>query len=319
MEPKKISDNQWMQVLNELKGLIENNAFLEEKEFQNFENNCDFIMRNVPQFKRLPVKDYYYSLELLTDYRKVTANQSRYKEALKIADFLQEIADEIRGKRKSKEDIQKEKEKIFENELQMLNHKYFDLMAQFDNLRNIDANADKLKIAEYKKKAQKDQKIIEDMVGTVADNANAGRYIKYANYAKYTANGLFLISITIMIGVAMIALWPLLEGYHIDWIDLLPRVPVFFVVLLPSFFMMREAKKQRDKEFQFKDMECRILTSGQFIDSLELKKSEKDALKAQLVKDLFGKPMEYHSDGGLPPIDNICEIVKTCLESCKKN
>lgn len=319
MKAKKISDDQWMQVFNALKEVIENNAFLEEKEFQNFENNCDFIMGNVPQFKRLPVKDYYYSLELLTAYRKVVTNQSRYKEALKIADFLQEIADEIKGKRKSKEDIQVEQEKLFNEQFHMLNVQYHDLISKFEQLRNTDANVDKLKIAEYKKKAQKDQKIIEDMVGAVAENANAGRYIKYANRAKYTANGLFLVAIAIMLGIAMIALWPICDGYHIDWIDLLPRVPVFFVVLLPSFFMMREAKKQRDKEFQFKDMECRILTSSQFIDSLELKKSEKDALKAQLVKDLFGKPMEYHPDGGLPPIDNICEIIKTCLESCKKD
>lgn len=314
MDPLKISDQQWMESLNRLKKVIESNAFLDEEEFRIFENNCDFILSNVAQFKRLPIKDYYHSLEILTAFESVHTAQSYYKEALKIADFMQEIADEISGKRKSKENIQKEQEKQLDERFEILTSKYNDLITKFDSFTKIDANSDKLKIAEYKKKAQKDQKIIEDMVGAVAENANAGRYIKYANRAKYAANGLFLTSIAIMVGIAIIALWPLWEGYHIDWIDLLPRVPVFFVVLLPSFFMMREAKKQRDKEFQFKDMECRILTSSQFIDSLELKKSEKDALKAQLVKDLFGKPMEYYPDGGLPPIDNICEVIKTCLD-----
>ena len=82
--------------------------------------------------------------------------------------------------------------------------------------------------------------------------------------------------------------------------------------------MMREAKKLKDKEFQYTDMAYRIVTSEPYIDGLNLSPEEKAKLKAALVKDFFARPIECRDDGGLPPIDNICEIIKTCLESCKK-
>lgn len=314
IEQKNIQQNQWEELLKYLGNCIFDNAFLTKDEFQTFKNNFNFIAGNISQYDRFPISDYYKALELKHHLANLNSLQSKYKESPKIVQLFQDLSDEIKGERKSNENIQQEKEKLFKEDIKVLNSKYDDVISKLDNFQKINVNQEVSKVIELRKIAEKQQKAIEDMVGTVADNANAGRYIKYANTAKYTANGLFLISISIMLGIAMIALWPLWYGYHIDWNDLLPRVPVFFVVLLPAFFMMREAKKQRDKEFQFKDMECRILTSGQFIDSLELKKSEKDALKAQLVKDLFGKPMEYCPDGGLPPIEQICEIIKACMD-----
>lgn len=314
MERKEVSDEQWKETFNKLKDLIIGHPYLEEKEFNIFENNYNFIMGNISQFRRLPVKDYYHSLELYTNYGNVHTAQSHYKEALKIADFFQDIADEIKGERKTKEKIKEENERLFQEEFQTLNSKYDDLVTKFDALKKIDSNIDRLEISEYKKKAQKDQRIIETIVGTVADNANAGRYIRYANNAKRWAIVWFLFGLSLMIYISGTVFASFVANISFnDWGGVLPRVLTLFVVLLPALFMMREAKKQRDKSFQFKDMECRILTSGQFIDSLNLDKKEKDRLKAQLVKDLFGKPMEYCSDGGLPPIEQICEVIKTCL------
>ena len=83
--------------------------------------------------------------------------------------------------------------------------------------------------------------------------------------------------------------------------------------------MMREAKKLKDKEFQYTDMAYRIVTSAPYIDGLNLATAEKEKLKARLAEDFFGRPIECRDDGGLPPIENICEIIKTCLNSCRRD
>lgn len=158
----------------------------------------------------------------------------------------------------------------------------------------------------------------QEMLGDIAENSNAYRYIKYAKENKIAARWLFWFSVAIMGSLAIFSAFAL---YFTDITskDLFVRISLFFAILLPAFFMMREAKKLKDKEFQYTDMAYRIVTSEPYIDGLNLSPEEKAKLKAALVKDFFGRSIECRDDGGLPPIDNICEIIKTCLESCKKD
>lgn len=157
------------------------------------------------------------------------------------------------------------------------------------------------------------------LTGIQAGDENAKKYLDYAEKNRKSARWLFWISIVIMIGVAGIATSLLWNIENIDTTKLWLRIPLGFLLLLPAFFMMREAKKLKDKEFQYTDMAYRIITSAPYIEGLRISEEEKDKLKATLVKDFFARPIECRDDGGLPPIDNICEIIKTCLDSCRKD
>lgn len=158
----------------------------------------------------------------------------------------------------------------------------------------------------------------EEMLGDIAENSNAYKYIKYAKENKIAARWLFWFSVSIMGSLGIFSAFSL---YFTDITskDLFVRISLFFAILLPAFFMMREAKKLKDKEFQYTDIAYRMVTSEPYIDGLNLLPAEKAKLKAALVKDFFARPIECRDDGGLPPVDNICEIIKTCLESCKKD
>lgn len=173
------------------------------------------------------------------------------------------------------------------------------------------------KIKELDKDIELNLNKSKEMLGEQAGNSNAQKYFEYAEKNRKSAQWLFWSSVSIMGSLAIFSFFAL---YFADIIakDLFVRISLFFAILLPAFFMMREAKKLKDKEFQYTDMAYRIVTSEPYIDGLNLPPEEKAKLKAALVNDFFGRPIECRDDGGLPPIDNICEIIKTCIENCKR-
>ncbi len=183
-----------------------------------------------------------------------------------------------------------------------------DIKKERKALRRIIGNAEKTE----KELNEKNEKAAI-VLGSVAENKNAGKYKEYYENCRKSAKGLFWFSLSIMVFVAVFVGWHLWNIETLESAKLLIRMPMAFLVLLPSFFMMREAKKLKDKEFQYYDMMCRIVTSAPYIDGLtHLDDNQKDQMKADLVKDFFARPIECRDDGGLVPIEEICKIVKTC-------
>lgn len=193
-----------------------------------------------------------------------------------------------------------------------------------DQISNLEKSINEIKQIETKKeraeisnllkylKAAKEKTDI--LVGNIADNKNAGKYKEYYESCKKSARRLFWSSLLIMAVVSGIVVCHLWNIDTIDTTKILIRFPLAFLVLMPSFFMMRESKKLKDKEFQYHDMMCRIITSAPYIDGLiNLDERQKDQMKADLVKDFFARPIECRDDGGLVPADEICKIVKACV------
>ncbi len=187
------------------------------------------------------------------------------------------------------------------------------VIESIDNVMKTNIQDVKKKTEDVLKYVQNAKTTIDNLVGVASNNVNAGKYLEYSKKCKSSAFWLFWLSIAIMFSVAMIA------GVHLWFFDkfemlvVIGRMPLAFLILLPSFFMMRESKKLKDKEFQYHDMACRIITSAPYIDGLtNLDNKKKDEMKAELVKDFFARPMDYHDDGGLVPVSEICEIVKAC-------
>lgn len=189
-----------------------------------------------------------------------------------------------------------------------------DIKKDFSDIKNIDVFKERKKVKELLKELDVAKQHADVVIGDIAENKNAGKYKEYYENCRKSAKGLFWVSLSIMVFVAVFVGWHLWNIETLESAKLLIRMPMAFLVLLPSFFMMREAKKLKDKEFQYHDMMCRIVTSAPYIDGLtHLDDNQKDQMKADLVKDFFARPIECRDDGGLVPIEEICKIIKACL------
>lgn len=191
-----------------------------------------------------------------------------------------------------------------------------DIKKDFSDIKNIDLFKKRKEaegILEYLNDAKKD---VDEIRGYFSESKNSEKYRKYYEKCQHSAFWLFWTSIAIMISTAIIVTYNCVAYGMLEQSDfsgLLSRISLTALVLLPSFFMMREAKKLKDKEFQYYDMMCRIVTSAPYIDGLtHLDDNQKDRMKADLVKDFFARPIECRDDGGLVPIEEICKIIKVC-------
>lgn len=185
-----------------------------------------------------------------------------------------------------------------------------DRLSKFENIDVVKEKEDVIMLRKY---LEDSKQRVDIIIGDIAENKNAGKYKEYYENCRKSARGLFWFSLLIMGSVAGIVGWHLWNIETLESAKLLIRIPMAFLVLLPSFFMMREAKKLKDKEFQYHDIMCRIVTSAPYIDGLtHLDDNQKDQMKADLVKDFFARPIECCDDGGLVPIEEICKIVKMC-------
>lgn len=225
---------------------------------------------------------------------------------------LQKIKESVSTTNDSLSHITKSIECI-ENKYSELSSKILEIISDFESFKNIDISKSLLEAKASVLEIKKLQKNAEQIIGDIAENKNAGKYNEYYKKCRKSARGLFWFSLLIMVFVAVFVGWHLWNIETLESAKLLIRMPMALLVLLPSFFMMREAKKLKDKEFQYHDMMCRIVTSAPYIDGLtHLDDNQKDQMKADLVKDFFARPIECRDDGGLVPIEEICKIVKTC-------
>lgn len=188
-----------------------------------------------------------------------------------------------------------------------------DRLSKFEDIDVVKEKEDVIVLRKYLEDSKQRADII---IGDIAENKNAGKYKEYYENCRKSAFWLFWASLAIMISTAITVTYNCVAYGMLDQSDfsgLLSRISLTALVLLPSFFMMREAKKLKDKEFQYYDMMCRIVTSAPYIDGLtHLDDNQKDRMKADLVKDFFARPIECRDDGGLVPIEEICKIIKMC-------
>lgn len=198
-----------------------------------------------------------------------------------------------------------------------MKEKISNLQETISKLAPINYVKEKKEIKELIKYLDKKKKEADSIVGDIAENKNASKYIKFADDNRKAARRLFWASSTIMLGVALASLfifWHIpvaeIQDIKILWL----RFPILLIILMPAFFMMRESKKLKDKEFQYYDIACRIITSAPYIDGLNIPDTEKGKLKADLVKDFFGKPIECLDDGGAMPLSEIPKLIDSCAK-----
>lgn len=321
----KVKKEQWLSILTEIEKYMFKGTYLEDKEYQQATNDIEYIRSNIDTHSRMFNRDYYKLNELRAKFLSPNNSIIKYKFVPEAVEIIHNLVSDLKGKKRKPDTPQQVIDEQIENlsketrdNINLLNSQLVVIQDKLENeindLKNTDFQSKNLEIKKILKEIRSSEKTIKEVVGVVAENANAGRYLQYAQKNRSSARWLFWVSIMGMLVISIIICQHMWNLDTIEVSKLWSRIPLLFAILLPFFFMMRESKKLKDKEFQFKDMECRILTAGQFIDSLEITKEKKDQLKADLVKDFFSRPIECRDDGGIPPIENICEIIKACIE-----
>lgn len=300
------------------------------------EEEQSFIENILDNFSNIPyknIRELFANIVsyLLNSYYITEEDKNYLEELVKNSKFIEYVKFDS----KEYEDLRKQFNIYKENlhtpseshETEMLLQHLKVIMSKHEIMKNADSFNKALKNVQDKANRQATERIkkldktIEkkltksnEMMGEIAENSNAKKYFDYAEKNRKSAQRLFWFSISIMGALGVFSAFALYFT-EITSRDLFVRISLFFAILLPAFFMMRESKKLKDKEFQYTDMAYRIITSEPYIDGLHISETEKAKLKADLVKDFFGKPIECRDDGGLPPIDNICEIIKACLRN----
>lgn len=329
-DTREITKKDWKELLNTVYNQILLSAVIIPKQIY---SALDFINSNITVLtsKNLNLyMDYYNKIRSCSLLLEIRRNEDS-KNIKIISDLIRQISDYILELEKS---IKKnsgvtihypivDKDDLNAKEIDLLKAKFSvelsSIKDEIQELKNINFHKQSSEIKSVLNKVKKQKTEIDSIVGTISENANAGRYIQYSERNRKSARWLFWSSIIIMFLIAGFSIYHLWNLNNIDNAKILLRLSLGVFILLPALFMMRESKKLKDKEFQFKDMECRIMTSGVFIDSLDLDKSEKDKLKVSLIRDFFSIPIECRDDGGLPPIENICEIIKACITKEKND
>lgn len=164
---------------------------------------------------------------------------------------------------------------------------------KFDELR-LRFNSEAEQILEQMRQLQSKT---EGIYGLVGKESVVGSQKVYADNAKIFAHWMFGISVSIMLAVAVIVVWPLLvtlgstQMVSINWVSLVCRIPVTAVLLLPAFYLANEAKKQRMKENRYRELEIKMATITPYFAEITDKKanelSEKEKVKIELAKNML--------------------------------
>ena len=166
---------------------------------------------------------------------------------------------------------------------------------------------------EYKKTEEFLTKI-EELYNIAGEKTVRGGYTKYANRARNFAHTLFGISFTLMLIVGIIVILPLLASIsdfiqkpefsmlglweqlkQFNWASLFYRIPVVAILLLPAFYLSSEAKRQRDKEANYRELELKIGAIRPYFEHLgkgTLENSsipQKEIVQFELAKNLLSK------------------------------
>ncbi len=172
------------------------------------------------------------------------------------------------------------------------------------------------------------KKEIEVLWGIIGKATVSGQSQSYADKAKALADKLMwtaFILMTLMMGtVAILTIIDILKS-KFSFEIFFYKVLATSVLLVPAFYCMNLAKRQRDREFQLRDFEVKTAALEPFMERLtfidEQSKLEKDKTKLELTKTFFDKEFakenKQHKDILIPQdvlasLKELSKIVKSC-------
>jgi len=171
---------------------------------------------------------------------------------------------------------------------------------------------------------QETQRKTEKIYGIVGKDSIVGSHKVYADNAKRFAHFLFWLSIFIMVVVSITVIYPLLsimfsEGKtfkELDWLLLACRIPIASILFLPAFYLANEAKKQREKENRYRELEIKMATIAPYFNEIgnqtQMELPEKEKMKIELAQKLLS-PIEEKEDKHVVIPPDVLELIKTIV------
>lgn len=167
----------------------------------------------------------------------------------------------------------------------------------------------------------------ERIYGIVGKESIVGSQKAYADRAKQLAHCLFATAVFLMLVVAIVVVWPLLSAIagassisEINWIALACRIPVTAVLLLPAFYLANEAKKQREKENYYRELEIKLAAVSPYFAGISEKAEqdlpEKDRVMMELAKGMLAI-RDQKEDRNVVLSPDVLELVKNISEIAK--
>jgi len=128
------------------------------------------------------------------------------------------------------------------------------------------------------------------LLNIIANIGSTGNYNKIANEERTTANVLRVIAICFMItGIVVISSVVFnFAKSGFDWKQLLSRVGVTIIILVPAFYIAKESSNHRNREILNRKMELELASIGPYLELLPEEK--KNELRATLTEKFFGQP-----------------------------
>lgn len=183
--------------------------------------------------------------------------------------------------------------------------------------------------------ARKDE--IKKIYGLVGDMVSCGEYKKYAEIEKKTSEKMFWLAFWIMSGITgLIAITIVVDllSHTFSWLDILSRIPIAFILLLPALYLAIEARKRRNQELLLRDFEIKIANIDPYLKNIDFVETERETsgiaipegtktardLKIELAKEFFSrKEIVADTDNIVIPKDMIELVDKLMSFADKKN
>ena len=171
------------------------------------------------------------------------------------------------------------------------------------------------------------KKKTESIYGIVGKESVVGSQKAYADNAKDLAHWLFGVAVVIMIFVAGLVVWPLLSAIgnstnfsDVNWILLACRIPITAILLLPAFYLANEAKKQREKENYYRELEIKLAAVSPYFAGISGNQNgdlpEKDRVMMELAKGMLAI-REQKEDKHVVLSPDVLELIKTIVPLIK--
>ncbi len=337
--------NVLQEALQQIKNHLDNNISLQFKIINSTLDTCVTILSQIPTALK---KDIKTSLNTI-----ITNHKDQFEQTTNdLNDQTKEFSNSLMSSQKKLDEINNklsDKEKEVVNITTNFQKQFSDTQekrrTEFDTIiKQIDASHEKKtteiseKTNEIINRMEADKDKSKELLGIVGKNAYAGSYTTYANKAKNFANLLFWCSIGFMIifaGCIIVpTLWQAFTTSGPDKLNLviilkemLYRLPVFAVLLLPAFYMANESRKQREKEFRYRDFEIKVAASEPYISNIsddvivgkdQHSVSSKDQLRIDLAKSFFGQLYNEDRDSNVVIPKDVLALFEKLLDKVIK-
>lgn len=161
---------------------------------------------------------------------------------------------------------------------------------------------------------------VEKLYGLFGKNVTCGNFKKHADNETFVIWVLYIGAFCIILKGALFIMHGIQVDYElhkmVNWVDILARIPIVFVLYAPALYLALEAKKRHNRQIELRDFELKIASIDPYLKNIDFVESRREQenpdklsardVKLELAKDLFSTNKKHSkSDNLIIPKDVI--------------